>query len=292
MSAWTNRGDINPESGTFLVRHTEIDPRGDFRAECITVTPESDVGGDDRVFLLRQGQMFLSRKDIGSALGTIGATLVGDRIDMPGHHGEIVSTPLHSPDGEWILADAAHAYAGIDLLECDALVRVGLPGPYDPSPKFSGEIVVFTGASDFWAILRHQLDGVEAVEGVEIGAAEMIDTWDGPFRDLPRVIQDRADLGLMPAFASLGLDDAGNPKVWKMKYRHQDCPSGDTPEWEMTHSCSCDDACPDCAARVEPLTKIWVGPSEAALKDLWARLDDRVESAKEHEFDDLSEISF
>lgn len=292
MDVWQNLGDINPTSGTYLVRGREIDSRGDFRAECITVTPESDVGGDDRVFLLRQGDLFLSRKNMGSALEVIGAKLDRDRIEMPDHHGKVASIPLRSPEGQQVLADAARAYSGIDCLEVESLVRVGLPTRYDQSPKFRGEITVFSEASDFWAILRHQLDGVDAIEGVEIGAAEMIDTEEGPYAGLPREIRDRADLLAMPVFSQLGADDEGNPEVWLMKYRHEDCPSGDAPEWEMTHSCGCADDCPGCEAEIEPYSTEWIGPDQPDLIALWESLEDHNAKTRAPELDQSSEISF
>lgn len=289
--AWKNQGDINPECGAFLVCDAETDPSGDFRARCITVTPESDVGGDDRVFLLRQGDLFLSRKDMGSALEVVGATLNRDRIEMPDHHGKVASIPLRSPEGEQVLADAARAYSGIDDLDAESLVRIGLPTPYDQSPKFPGEISVFTATSDFWAILRHCLDGVDEIEGVEIGAAKMIDTEEGPYAGLPREIRDRADLLAMPVFSQLGADDEGNPEVWLMKYRHEDCASGDAPEWEMTHSCGCGDDCPGCEAEIEPYETEWIGPSEQALKDLWESLEDRSEKTRNPDLDTPSDLT-
>ncbi|MCE6958761.1 hypothetical protein LAZ40_06830 [Cereibacter sphaeroides] len=278
---WQNLGDISPRSGTFLVRNPELDPEGDFRAEGVQTVPERQVGGSDDVFLLRQGTIFLARRNFASALEAVGATLEGDRIRRPGQDGEDQVFPLQSVEGLRELCHAAFAYGGIEDPEIASLVRIGFPDPAEPSPKFDGEITVYPEKTSLWAVMRLELDGFDHAPEAEPKAALPYDTEDGPYAGLPREIRTRADLMRIGAFRDLGSDSCGNPIVWKNHYEHRDCDGYSeheddppAPTWTSDWSCQCDDACPECSVSISPGESVWLGPKERDLIALWESLED------------------
>lgn len=144
---WINRGDVSPRQGTriFDTASADFDQRG-FEIECVDTVPESDVGGSDKVFLVRKGTAFLARENFASALQVIDCRLLeNDLIEMPGadRHGNFETVGLHSAEGILTLADAVYAYGGIDNVDISVLVSIGLPDRIDQERKFPGETTYF-----------------------------------------------------------------------------------------------------------------------------------------------------
>jgi hypothetical protein len=172
MSGWKNIGDINPKSGTLLIRGGELDHNGDFSIEMVDVTPESDIGGDDSRFMLRSGTGFLVARDFQSALEMIDAAIDPEslQISMPGHHGDTIVNEAGSEDWITTMALATHAFGGIDNIDIQTLVQIGKDEAYSRDRKFKGDIYVYYTGSNLWAIMRDTLDGFDFDDGSKGGA--------------------------------------------------------------------------------------------------------------------------
>jgi len=242
--AWTNIGDMSPKDGALVVRDAALDD-GDFRVEAVETISETNVGGDESVTLLRQGEIFLQERDFASALETVGATIKDGVISRPNHQGELDSFPVDSDEGLRELTHAAHAHSGIAEPEVTSLVRIGFPTPYDQDPKFDGEMTFYPEGTSLWAVMRLELEGFDYVAPDESGQEKAVpyETNWGPFAGMPRSLETRADLCQISAFRQLERDDAGNPIVYSDGFY-------DTP--------------------IE-----WIGPKEPDLIALWESLDDR-----------------
>ncbi|MCW3784294.1 hypothetical protein [Defluviimonas salinarum] len=289
---WINLGDIDPKCGTVLMRAESAEFDGDFRADAAESVPETCVGGDDAVFLLRSGTVFLSGKNIPSALATVGARLEGDTIVRPGHHGDEERFPMTSAEGLREIFRAAHAFGGIDGIDISSLVRIGLPGRMDREPRFDGEITFYPEKTSLWAIMRRELDGFDLAPEKAPVEATPIDTDDGPYEGLPREIRTRADLAEMPAFGWHGTDVEGNPIVFRNRYEHRGCDvaagrGDDAPSWTQDCSAPCPDRCHECGQSVEPRASEWIGPEEPALKALWTELE-AVSRKPDHDAPDMA----
>lgn len=267
---WVNRGDMDPACGTTMVDPASMAMSGgDFSCDAITVTPETDVGGSDRVMLIRSGSVFLNARDLGSALETIGA-----RIE----NGEIVVTDVSvdgeselrvraaSREGGMILADAAIAYAGLGDVAIETVVSIGLPHHLDAPRRFDGETVYLPEKTSAWAAIRFaaEEEGVMSPRERETGVAEKASPIDQDMLEgMPADLGDRSDLMAMTAFSNLESDTCGNPCVWLNRYRGE---GPDADEWDNAWSCQCEDD------GVEPFESEWIGPTEDVLRALWEDL--------------------
>lgn len=247
---WINRGDVSPRQGTriFDTASADFDQRG-FEIECVDTVPESDVGGSDKVFLVRKGTAFLARENFASALQVIDCRLLeNDLIEMPGadRHGNFETVGLHSAEGILTLADAVYAYGGIDNVDISVLVSIGLPDRIDQERKFPGETTYFRERASLWAVMRAQLDGFDYVApGTDPEArAEAFD--EDLISGMPADIHDRTDLAKMAAFLELDRDEAGFPIVW----------DGDE----------------------------WIGPADAEIRELWEGLEDGIAKVVDADF--------
>lgn len=164
MSKWVNTGDINPRSGTAFMREPEIDTRG-FRAECIETVSESNVGGDEKRILIRQGDVFLSRQNFESALDTVGARLEGSEIVRPDNYGNDARFEIASEEGLRELFSAAHAYGGIEEDNLSALIQIGEDDPMDQDRRFPGDITVYPEGSSIWSIIENEASGFDYPHG-------------------------------------------------------------------------------------------------------------------------------
>jgi len=160
--SWKNLGDINPASGTFLIRNPTINSRGDFEAEAVDVTPESNVGGDDRRFLIRQGNLYLSRDNFSSAVEVLGQRISADGKVILTNDGEI---ELDSDDGLVELAHATMGYGGIDDVDISTLVQIGVDTPYSQDRKFTGDLVIYRSNASLWSVMERELDGFDYPHG-------------------------------------------------------------------------------------------------------------------------------
>jgi hypothetical protein len=290
--AWMNIGDLDPKQGTTVVTDMELDD-GDFTARAVEIIPETHVGGSDRVFLIKSGEMFLSAKNIASALETVGARLSEGVI----YRDNSDAVPLDSEQGLLELANAANAFGGIE--DHDApLAGIGLPRNYDGDPKFDGEMTLFTSTTTLWSVLRAWVDGFDyAPEDDPVEAVEL-DTWTGPYAGMPRNVSTRADLAQIEGFKHLERDEHGNPKVFLNTYVHEGCDEaqalegggGDTdiPEWTKRSTCEEEGDCYECGEDIDPISTVWIGPDEADLKELWQSLPD----CEENEVEDTPEPGF
>lgn len=91
---------------------------------------------------------------------------------------------------------------------------------------------------------------------------------------------NRADLMRHPAFANLGTDGDGNPRVWRNEYSCRSCTSEQI-DWTDDWSCECDSECPNCGASCSPVGSDWLptckawtiaGAPDDATYHLWASL--------------------
>lgn len=91
---------------------------------------------------------------------------------------------------------------------------------------------------------------------------------------------NRADLMRHPAFANLGTDGDGNPRVWRNEYSCRSCTSEQI-DWTDDWSCECDSECPNCGASCSPVGSDWLptckawtiaGAPDDAAYHLWASL--------------------
>lgn len=273
VTPWTNCGDIDPRQGAVFFRLGEarLDDR-DFTVPALEVIPETHVGGSDKVFDLRQGTVHLARRDFADALATVGATLEDDTIVRDGHDGNEELIVLSSSEGLRALAEAIHAYGGIQDVDASVLVSIGLPDHLDQTRKFTGETVYYPADASIWAVIRDRLDDsmFSPAECAGRTPAEATPFPDDLLEGMPQDIGTRADLAGMKAFASLGTDSDGNPCVWRNHYRDDD-----GREWEDEWSCQCDDD------GWEPVESDWIGPEHPALVELWNDLPDRGDPSAE-----------
>lgn len=157
---WQNMGDISPRAGTSLMRNPEIDVNGDFTSEIVETVPESNIGGDESRFLIRQGTLFLAAKNFASALDTVGAAIDGMSITRPDHHGGSERFDLTSDEGLKELFMAAKAYGGIEP-DIETFVKIGVETAYDQEQKFEGDVTVYPSNRSLWSIMRRELDGFD-----------------------------------------------------------------------------------------------------------------------------------
>ena len=253
--AWKNFGDISPRSGTLLGRPEtfSLDARG-FSGEAVVTIPETAVGGDDQVFLLRQGDVFVSRANLASALDVIGASLQGEDIVQPDHHGNPERHAITSEEGMAILFMAAHAYGGIDNVEISELVRIGPPDPQSSAPRFDGAVTAYAAGSSLWAIMRATFDGFDHdPDGTGLTASVLSEV----FEDLPREVRSKSDAAGMPALARYTQDDAGNPMLWTAVFRDE--------EGSWSEPCTGPEL--EGAAQVT-----WAGPEDEPFREWWQAL--------------------
>lgn len=273
---WINIGDINPECGTTVVKDLALD-HGDFSARGVQITPESDVGGSDHVFLIAEGELFLSEKNFQSALDIIGYQIKDD-ILFDAHNN---SFKVDSDEGLLTLAHAAQANSGIEG-EHQMLISIGLPSQYDQDPKFDADITFFDAKTTLWSALRCKLDLFDYAPEENPQTSIEINTSVGPYQGMPRHLNTRADLSQIKAFQFLDCDQYGNPKTYLNTYLHASCEDAlvseghggdrDIPEWTELSTCEEDSDCFECHTAVSPTSASWIGPKEADLIDLWKTL--------------------
>jgi hypothetical protein len=99
-----------------------------------------------------------------------------------------------------------------------------------------------------------------------------VEWWLSPRDPVVYTPTTRADLMQRPAWAGMGTDCGGNPRVWRNVY-HCDC-SGQSRTYADDWSCQCDDRCPECDAELSPEESVWIGPEDAAERALWEALED------------------
>lgn len=260
---WVNRGDISPTSGALLFRPKEASlSRRDFSVPVVETISESNVGGSDRVMLITTGNVFLDAKSYASALDVIGVSLHDGIVlgvpDVTTEGSRTRYVPLPSPEGVLTLADAAHAYGGVEA-DISTVVSIGLPDHHDQDRRFDGETVYYPEDADIWAVLRNEAEEPGIRPARESGVATPVspDLVEG----MPPDLRDRSDLSAMTAFRELDVDTCGNPCVWMNHYRDDD---GN--EWESAWSCQCEDE------GVEPFRSEWIGPESDLLRKLWEDL--------------------
>jgi hypothetical protein len=162
---WINTGDIDPQQGTAFYRAAHIDETGDFNAEAIEVISERNVGGDEKRFLLRMGDFFLSGKNFNSALQTVGARLDGAQIVRGDGQGDD-RFAVTSDEGLRELFIAGHAYGGLQGPEWEILAQIGKDDEYDQDRKFPGERHIYRAGTSIWAVIAHELPGFDLPEGI------------------------------------------------------------------------------------------------------------------------------
>lgn len=154
---WQNVGDINP-SGALLFQDANIDASGDFCADAVQSICETAIGGDEKRFILRRGDVFLSAKNFSSALDTVGARLEGSQIIRPGHHGDDESFDISSTEGLRELFHAAHAFKGIEGPEYESFVQIGPDTEYDQPKKFGEDPIIYVEGTNLWAIIADRME--------------------------------------------------------------------------------------------------------------------------------------
>lgn len=264
MNEWKNLGDMNPKYGAFMVRNARIE--GDeFRAEIINIIPETDVDGSDRIFDIGSGELFLARKHWQSALETAGSRLEGETIVRPGLDGREDRMEPGSEEFLFELCYATRAYCGPEY-EHSTLVGIGIPTTYDAGEKLKGEVVLFPGGTSLWSIVKSVTDGFDyKIDGQDVVSAKALDLFDGPYAGTPREIRGMADVAMIKAFKDLGLDDQGNPKVWKLEFTIPD--DNDAPE--VVYSAHELETYNHEGEELVPSKITWVGPKEEDLCEAW-----------------------
>lgn len=264
MSEWKSYGDINPEYGTWLMRNARLE--GDeFHADVIQIIPETDVGGSDRVFDISAGLLFLARKDWPAALRTVGAKIEGDHLIRDDGKTRI---DVKNEDFLIELFFAARAHFGAEV-EYSTIVGRGVPMPYDQEGKFEGEVVLFPDGTSLWSIVKSVTDGFDyVVDGQAVEAAKAHDMEEGPYAGMPRNIRKMADLGKIKSFAEHGVDEQGNPKVWKHAFTIPD----DNQDPEIVYSAHEIETYLFEGEELTPSNTTWVGPEQEDLCELWESL--------------------
>lgn len=269
---WLNIGDIDPRSGTTLVRDLEFDGKS-FSGEAIEVIPESQVGGSEEVFLIRQGDLFLSEENFSSALQTVGAKLEDGFILRPDHAGDVSQISLRSPEGLLEMANAANAYTSIENGGPGFLVRTGLPTVFDPEARFDGDPVIYRNGTSLWAILRRDADGFQDTPEENPVDAVPFCADTGPFSNMPRTVETRKDLAEIGGFQKLERDEHGNPKPYLNSY------SSNGNEWdEASTEVGVETECPSTGMLVQPHKNRWIGPAEIELISMWNELQNYEEA--------------
>ena len=277
------------EGGITLFSDGNIRNGGDFQVRTILVTPESDFGGNEKVFLVEQGVFILKNAKIASALGAINAKRIGQENLEFGPPDNRQCIEMNTPAGLQQLCRAAKAWTRPGI-EKEFLVQIGFPGPQDPEPQFPGTPIFYPGGVSIWAVLRDICDGFDYRDRGQFGTTTPVDIENGPFARMPRIMRTRADLADVGEFHDLERDEAGNPKVYLHAYRHKDCennegyndPMWDTPDIGPTASCEC----PACGDSISSHHSKWIGSMRPELYKLWQDLPKREQSdaAPEPEF--------
>ncbi|WP_333827264.1 hypothetical protein [Pararhodobacter sp.] len=276
--SWISLSDVNPKHGALLMREgsAEISSGGDYTAEIVEVNPETDAGGRDRVFRLRQGSVFVSAANLPAALETIGARLQDGKFITQDSDGQDMCLDPGTPAADRLMLMAAHASHGMDDEEMTVLVSIGLPGHMDAGPVFGSPDIYYPERTSLWAIMRGNFRGFDHAPEKEPAVAVPFD-----FHGIPDEIRTRADLMAMEDFYGLEVDTSGNPCVWKNHYVHEECTAIDVaageapPSWTDTWSCQCDDECPECGQSVSPHESLWLGPQDPHLRELWEGLPEK-----------------
>ena len=278
---WVNIGDQNLEMNGLLVKNMELDSDGDFMTEVIEIIPESDIGGSENIFRIIQGSMYLSAECIESAMRVTGL-IYKDRHIYDGRYDSHDSLiyPADSQDGLIKLCHANYAYHGI---ENDAIsyVRIGLPTRSDQEPKFDMQddsLTVYPQGTSLWAVLRQECIGFQDCPEENPQKAVPYDLSDGPFANMPEIVQTRADLANMGGFAQLAHDENGNPKVWMNTYTADCCEAGSEDMKETATGEDTEIECQDCGVFMAPVSSVWIGPKEPELQELWQKLEDSAEA--------------
>ena len=272
MTHWVNMGDMSPKEGTWLARNMRIE--GDsFVAEAIKITPETDVGGSDRIFDIGQGNLFLDRKDLASALKAIGRDLSGTVIVAPDHNGGDYEIQPGTDEYLAEIAYAVMAYCGPEY-ESSTLVGLGIPVVYDQDSKFPGEPLLFPQGTSLWDVVKSVCDGVEVIENgtdkITPKSVQPYDDTDSPYAGTPREIRNMKDLVKIKAFADLEKDANGAPCVWQHEYRTPDGVEVQVSPFE------------DCDLELEGETYLssntkWIGPKQEDLIEAWESVCDTME---------------
>lgn len=128
---WNYTGDINLENGGLFWCE---DGYADY-VLAVRVTPVSDAGGPDNVFLVESGSIYLPEDKAPAALETCGYSLRNREIvDCTG-----AAFPLASGAGRLLMVDAFCAYHGLDV-DSSELLQLGRrdefcrSGGWDPNP--------------------------------------------------------------------------------------------------------------------------------------------------------------
>ena len=266
MGEWKNIGDINPKHGACMVRDLRIENDA-FLCDVILVIPETDVGGSDRIFDISAGSMYLARDKWGDALKACGSRIDKDGNILTGVTGHEERIAPGSESYLAALCYATSAYCGPEY-ESSTLVGIGIPTPFDGPPKFNGEVILYPQGTSLWSIMKSVTDGFDyEVDGVPVEEATALDLWDGPYTGTPRSIGKMSDLTKIKAFRDLGVDEQGNPKVWRHEYV--------LPDWtvrEVEFSAHEDHSLFYEGKEYHPADTVWVGPEEEDLCELWESL--------------------
>lgn len=263
MSIWINIGDMDPKYGTSLIRNPRVDDDG-FHADIVTIIPETDVGGSDRVFDITSGDLFLPKQMWASALKTIDTLETQDGFIQKSADGGLI------PKGSdvWLLelAYAAKAFCGPENTN-SILVGIGIPTFYDQESKFDGDVTLFPAGTSLWDIMRATVDGFDYVPPDHVPQnVTALDMIEGPYAGTPLNIRTMEDVLKIKAFQDLGVDNTGMPKVWEHAYN---LPDHDSPFVER--SAHEDGVIEEAGQTYQPALTKWIGPEEEDLIQAWER---------------------
>ena len=113
---WRYSGDMDIREGGFFWRPSSRDPfpQADY-VDAVRVTPCSDAGGPDNVYLIESGSIYIPRDKYESALECCGYDLMtGPRGALMIQGGTGESVHVDSPQGRAMLVDAFLAYHGVE----------------------------------------------------------------------------------------------------------------------------------------------------------------------------------
>ena len=223
---WRNIGDIHPECGTTVVKNPRIRENGDFHVNAIHIQPERHVGGNDRVFMISDGEFVLARQDFESALEGSGSRIEGKNIILLEPTGDTKCVALDSRKGLLEFCEAANNHCA--LVDRDSpdrtsyfagervLVQIGLPQHDDPDPEFRAFDTTrfYPNDTSLWAILRDLCAKFNDRPEENPRTAVPLDTSvTGPFHGLTRDMRVRRDLCVIQGFQDLEKDKYGGPAV-------------------------------------------------------------------------------
>lgn len=276
MKDWINLGDCDPAQGAFFVRNCEV-TRDGFEADVVVITPDKNQGGSDRVFDVAFGRQFLARREFASAMKALGNTFnaKGDILRDDGDNGKI---KRGSKEYLLELAYATQSHCGFEP-EGSTLVGVGLPRRYDQDVLLGQPEVLYPVGSSLWAIAHQVCDGFDYTPAdTVIEPVEPLDLVDGPYANCPQNIRSMADVMQIKAYADLGADADGQPKVWEHSIRmpdgrretvlsaHQDfilkLDDDDVAEFEKS-GCTVEET------SIYPASTRWIGPEQEDLQGVW-----------------------